>query len=285
MTGATGQTMQRIESVLEACRQTGMAHILETGAAASLEAGGLLRRGFGKPLEVRYKGDIDLVTEADLASERTIKTIIEQSGSHAAILAEESGVGWGKTPEGPAWIIDPLDGTTNFAHGYPWFGVSIGYAHGDEILVGVVYCPMQDELFCACRECGAWLNGGPIRTSETQTLAKSLVATGFPYDVQVAPGKVLDALEAVLTKAQGVRRAGAAALDLAHVACGRLDGFWEIKLKPWDTAAGKLLVEEAGGRVSDFQGAPFSPFLTEIVATNTFIHEELVTLLKDFGER
>jgi myo-inositol-1(or 4)-monophosphatase len=285
MTEATEQTMKRIERVLEACRQTGLAHILETSAAASLEAGGLLRRGFGKPHEVRYKGDIDLVTEADLASERTIKTIIERSESRAAILAEESGAGCGEIPPGPVWIIDPLDGTTNFAHGYPWFGISIAYAHGDEVLVGVVYCPMQDELFCACRNCGAWLNGRPASTSEAQTLARSLVATGFPYDVHKAPRRVLEALEAVLTKAQGVRRAGAAALDLAHVACGRLDGFWEIKLKPWDTAAGKLLVEEAGGRVSDFQGALYSPFLKEIVATNTFIHEELVALLKGFGER
>jgi myo-inositol-1(or 4)-monophosphatase len=277
--------LKRIEGVLEACRQTGLAHILEIGTAASLEAGRLLRRGFGKPHEVRYKGNIDLVTEADLASERTIKAVIEQSESRAAILAEESGPGYGEIPQGPVWIIDPLDGTTNFAHGYPWFGISVAYARGDEVLVGIVYCPVQDELFCACRECGVWLNGRPARTSETQALAKSLLATGFPYDVQEAPRKVLDALEAVLTKAQGVRRAGAAALDLAHVACGRLDGFWEIKLKPWDTAAGKLLVEEAGGKISDFKGAPYSPFLKEILATNTFIHAELVALLKGFGER
>lgn len=258
-----------------------MANILEAAGKAALRAGKILRELYDKPHQIRYKGDIDLVTEADISSENTIIAMLNKAGLQAEILAEESQSTYNEMPTGPVWIMDPLDGTTNFAHGFPWFAVSIAYAEKGRSHVGVIYSPMQDELFCGCLNSGAWLNGKPIRISGIPVLDKSLLATGFPYDVRQKPTKVMSALEAVLIRSQGVRRAGAAALDLAYVACGRLDGFWEIKLKPWDTAAGQLLLEEAGGKISDFRGNSYSPFIPEILATNSLIHEELLSIIKD----
>ena len=272
--------MKRIESCTAGCSQ-GLANILEIAAKAALGAGKILKESYGKPHQIRHKGDIDLVTEADISSENAILAILNKAGLHAEILAEESQSIYNEIPSGPVWIIDPLDGTTNFAHGFPWFGISIAYAEKDRSQAGVIYCPMQDELFCGCLGSGAWLNGKPIKVSSIPVLDKSLLATGFPYDVRKRPTKVMAALEAVLIRVQGVRRAGAAALDLAYVACGRLDGFWEIKLKPWDTAAGQLLLEEAGGKISDFRGSSYSPFIPEILATNSLIHEELLSVIRD----
>mgnify|MGYP001106201012 CR=1 FL=1 len=272
--------MKRIESCVAGCSPD-LANILEIAAKAALRAGKILRELYGKPHQIRHKGDIDLVTEADISSENAILAMLDKAGLHAEILAEESRSIYNKIPTGPVWIIDPLDGTTNFAHGFPWFAVSIAYAEKGRSLVGVIYCPMQDELFCGCLDSGAWLNSRPIRVSGIPVLDKSLLTTGFPYDVRKRPAKVLAVLEAVLIRVQGVRRAGAAALDLAYVACGRLDGFWEIKLKPWDTAAGQLLLEEAGGKISDFRGNSYSPFIPEILATNSLIHKELLSVIRD----
>ena len=272
--------MKRIESCAACCNPK-TADILEISGKAALGAGKILRKLYGKPHQIRHKGDIDLVTEADVSSENAILAMLDKAGLHAEILAEESQSIYNEIPTGPVWIIDPLDGTTNFAHGFPWFAVSIAYAEKGKSLVGVIYCPMQDELFCGCLDGGAWLNSKPIRVSGVPVLDKSLLATGFPYDVRRRPAKVLAALEAVLIRVQGVRRAGAAALDLAYVACGRLDGFWEIKLKPWDTAAGQLLLEEAGGKISDFKGSSYSPFIPEILATNSLIHKELLSVIRD----
>ena len=272
--------MKRIENCIAGCSPE-LANILEIAAKASLKAGKILRELYGKPHQISHKGDIDLVTEADISSENAILAILDKAGLHAEILAEESQSIYNEIPTGPVWIIDPLDGTTNFAHGFPWFAVSIAYAEKGGSRVGVIYCPMQDELFCGCLDSGAWLNGKPIRVSGIPVLDKSLLATGFPYDVRKRPAKVLAVLEAVLIRVQGVRRAGAAALDLAYVACGRLDGFWEIKLKPWDTAAGQLLLEEAGGKISDFRGNSYSPFIPEILATNGLIHKELLSVIRD----
>jgi myo-inositol-1(or 4)-monophosphatase len=253
--------MKRIESCMTECGPE-LANILEVAGKAAFRAGKILRELYGKPHQIRYKDDIDLVTEADISSESAIIAMLNKAQLHAEILAEESRSIYNEIPTGPVWIMDPLDGTTNFAHGFPWFAVSIAYAEKDRSHVGVIYCPMQDELFCGCLNNGAWLNGKPIKVSEIPVLDKSLLATGFPYDVRQKP-------------------AGAAALDLAYVACGRLDGFWEIKLKPWDTAAGQLLLEEAGGKISDFRGGSYSPFIPEILATNSLIHEELLAVIKN----
>jgi myo-inositol-1(or 4)-monophosphatase len=200
----------------------------------------------------------------------------------SGIISEEGNHGF-DDQEGMLWLVDPLDGTTNFAHGFPWFAVSIALYHKKKALSGIVYAPLQNEFFCAALNQGAWLNGEKIAVSASTDLKTSLLATGFPYDIHVSHDQVVEALKRALTRAQGIRRAGAAAMDLAYVSCGRLDGFWEIKLKPWDTAAGKLLVEEAGGLITDFRKGPYTPFVPEILATNRIIHDELSEILKDFS--
>ncbi len=272
--------MQLIEkNLLQKCR-TELRPILEVAIYAATEAGTVIRNLFGTSVSVRHKGDIDLVTEADVAAEKIIIEILDKSTIKASLLAEESHSQYDTVPQNPVWIIDPLDGTTNFAHGFPWFGVSIAYASKGEPLAGVIYCPIQDELFIACRDAGAWLNNEKINVSGVTRLQDSLVATGFPYDIHKDPEPVVSAFSAVLNKAQDIRRAGSAALDLAYLACGRLDGFWEIKLKPWDTAAGQLLVEEAGGKITTLNGDQYNPFVPEILATNGIIHGELIDTIK-----
>jgi len=277
--------VNRIETCLDGCHDSKLRTILEAGAAAALAAGQILKARFGKVLEVRHKGKNDLVTEADLAAEEAVLDILERRSGGAVILSEESRPSGDALDARQSWIVDPLDGTTNFAHGYPWFGVSVAFLEHAEVLAGVIYCPPRDELFCACRGHGAWMNGSRIHTSDVGSLSNALVATGFPYDIHEAPDPVLAALKEVLTRAQGVRRAGSAALDLASVACGRLDGFWEMKLKPWDTAAGMLLLTEAEGRITDFKSRDFSPFMAEVLATNSHIHGQLAPLLAPFSGR
>lgn len=279
-----GYDMNRIEKSLQKGSSSDFADVVTIAAKAALQAGEILRDLFGKPHDVRQKGAIDLVTEADVAAERAILDILKKAQAKGEILAEESRSAYDTVPQGPLWIIDPLDGTTNYAHGFPWFCVSIGFFNAGDCEAGVIYCPMLDELFHACRGHGAWLNGERIKVSSTAGIGTSLLSTGFPYDIQQNPKQVIAALQVVLTRCQGVRRAGAAAIDLAYVACGRVDGFWEINLKPWDTAAGKLLVEEAGGMMSDFKGDTYSPFVPEVVATNGAIHRELTELLKQFSQ-
>jgi myo-inositol-1(or 4)-monophosphatase len=276
--------MKRIEECIKNCAEQDLAGILEVAAEAAIESGKILRDLYGQPHHIHYKGDIDLVSEADLSSEKTILDMIAKAPINAEIIAEESRSDYKEIPINPVWIIDPLDGTTNFVHGFPWFAVSIAYAEGGKGRVGVIYCPIQDELFCGCTDSGAWLNGRPIKVSGISTLGKSLLATGFPYNIHQKSAKVMATLNAVLIKVQGVRRAGAAAIDLAYVACGRLDGFWEINLKPWDTAAGQLLLEEAGGKLSDFKGENYSPFIPELLATNGLIHKELVSIIRDIAD-
>jgi len=242
---------------------------------------------YDKPHQITHKGAIDLVTEADVAAEQTVLAMLRAAGGDIGFLAEESHSSYENLPQGPVWVIDPLDGTTNFAHGFPFFAVSIAYAEGTASKVGVVYAPMQDELFCACMGCGAWLNGRAIHVSGASTLQESLLATGFPYAIEQEVGGVMAALTRLVTRCQGVRRAGAAALDLAYLACGRTDGFWEINLKPWDTAAAMLLVSEAGGRLTTYNGKEYTPYVPEVVASNGQIHAELVGQLADFtrGEK
>ena len=252
---------------------------------AVYEAGNVIKSLYGLPHHVEFKGEIDLVTEADYKSEEILKKSLDGLGE-GQIMAEESAQDL-SLRDGTFWIVDPLDGTTNFAHGFPFFAPSVAYAEVKkgvyETRFGCIYIPILKELFWAVKDKGSYLNGEKIRVSEESTLSRSLVATGFPYDVHEYPDEVIDALKAMITRAQGIRRAGAAAIDLAYVACGRFDGFWEKKLKPWDTAAGILLVEEAGGKVSDYSGKGYNPFIPEIVASNGHIHREMITVLRNFS--
>jgi myo-inositol-1(or 4)-monophosphatase len=212
-----------------------------------------------------------------LASEDAIIQLIRAVFPGHAILAEESGVTPGTDPY--EWIIDPLDGTTNFAHHLPDFSLSIAFALEGEMAFGLILNPVAGELFCATRGQGVELNGRPIRVSSTKTVAESLLVTGFPYDLEPVIGPLMQRLERCIMAAQGVRRLGSAALDLCYVACGRFDGFWEENLAPWDTAAGWIIVQEAGGTISDFSSGPYSIDKKEILATNGLIHQEMMALL------
>ena len=244
------------------------------------EAGSVLLEKFGRKIKISKKGDIDLVTEADLASE---KLIIERIRSHYpkhSILAEESGEAIISAGENTwKWIVDPLDGTTNFAHGYPCFCVTLALEHDGEIVVGVTFDPTRNELFAAEKGKGATLNNKPIHVSKTEKLSESLIITGFPYDFKQREDFAKHLTEFLL-KSRGVRRDGSAAIDMAYVACGRFDGFWEEGLHAWDVAAGVLLIEEAGGRVSYYDDSKFSIYAPPICADNGLIHAEMLTILK-----
>ena len=249
--------------------------------AAARSAGALIRDRFGGTQDVSFKGEVDLVTAVDRAAESLIVEAIRAEFPDHGIVAEESGA---RNERGRyRWYVDPLDGTTNFAHGYPHVAVSIALALDDVLQVGVVHDPLRGETFAAARGDGARLDDAPIRVSPTTDLGRALLATGFPYDRRRRAGFYLAFVEAALTRAQCVRRGGSAALDLCYVAAGRLDGFWEWKLQPWDTAAGRLIVEEAGGRVSDFAGAPHDLAGTETAGSNGALHEALLAMLAEAG--
>ena len=241
-------------------------------------AGGLLLDGYGHATQVRHKGAIDLVTEYDLKSEQLLVEGIRTAFPADAILSEEGG---GREGEGVRWLVDPLDGTTNFAHGLPIFSISIACVRAEELLLGVIYDPTREELFHTMAGGGAFLNQAPIRVSVTATLDESLLVTGFPYDIRSNPDNNLSYFNALAVRARAVRRLGSAALDLAYVAAGRFDGFWELRLNPWDWAAGVLLVREAGGRVTTFGKAEkVLDGDATLVATNGHIHSELLSVLK-----
>jgi len=251
--------------------------IKKTALDAALEAGALLRERLGRAGRVDFKGAVNIVTEMDRKSEDLIVGRITKDFPGHGIIAEESDE---RTTRGKyRWIIDPLDGTTNYAHGNPVFCVSIAFEESGQVEYGVVYNPMLDELFVAEKGCGATLNGGAISVSKTRSLDKSLLATGFPYDLRTSKENNFDNFRAFSLRAQAIRRAGSAALDLSYVACGRFDGFWEMKLAAWDTAAASLMVEEAGGRVTGFGGEEFSNFSTYCLASNSLIHDEMLTVL------
>jgi len=255
--------------------------LLNFAIQTARDAGSLLAERFGRALRITNKSELDLVTESDLASEKLIIDRIKTYHPRHAILAEESGASSPVSPEAQSewrWIIDPLDGTTNYAHGYPCFCVSIGLEHGGRMELGVIYDPMRDEMFTAERGEGASLNGRRISASPTNSLAGALLCTGFPYDVRER-SEFARHFANFIMNAQAVRRDGAAALDLAYVACGRFDGFWEEGLRPWDVAAGSLIVEEAGGRVSNFNGGPLSIYDPPILASNGLIHEQMMRVL------
>ncbi|MGC8927105.1 MAG: inositol monophosphatase family protein [Myxococcota bacterium] len=233
-----------------------------------------------KRLKIEFKGDpTNLVTDVDKKVEKQIAQFIESNFPDHGILSEE---GISCRPSSKyLWIVDPLDGTTNFAHGYPHFAISIGIERDGEVIIAVVYDPLRDELFFAMKGLGARLNGRRIHVSNEKELDRSLLLTGFPYDIRVSYENNLNLFNTFALKSQAVRRDGSAALNLAYVAAGRADGFWEIKLKPWDTAAGSLLVSEAGGTVTDFVNKPVDIFGKEIVATNGKIHSQVLTCIKE----
>ena len=247
--------------------------------AIARDAGALLMQYFHKKVVVEYKGEVDLVTVADRSSEELIVERLRERWPEQGIVGEEGT----RTQTGAEyrWLVDPLDGTTNFAHGYPVFCVSIALARRDDRLeVGVLYDPTRDEMFAAERGHGATLNGKPIHVSATKTLAEAILGTGFPSHKRHKNPNIYFYQHLTL-HSHGVRRAGSAALDLANVACGRYDGFWEFNLNPWDTGAGVLLVQEAGGQVTRFDGSPFQLDSREVLATNRLIHAETLSNFAD----
>ncbi len=243
----------------------------------AVEAGALLRDRVSSRHTVQYKGEINLVTEADRLSEALIVERIRRTYPGHDILAEESPAT--ATGSGFRWIIDPLDGTTNYAHGYPVFSVSIALEVEGTVRLGAVYNPMLAELFIAEKGGGAFLNGRRLAVSRTGELARGLLATGFPYDIREDRNNNMNYFRVMAVSAQAIRRTGSAALDMAYVAAGRFDGFWELKLMPWDTAAGWLLVTEAGGAVTDFREEPYRLDSPQILASNGSIHTEMARLL------
>ena len=255
--------------------------MLLVATAAAREAGLFQRERLWGEHTLSYKGEVDLVTEVDRACEELIVNRIRGSFPTHSFLAEEEQYPGGDPSS--RWIIDPLDGTTNYAHGFPWFCVSIAFEREKEVVLGVIYHCMMDEMFTAVKGEGAFLNGLAIGVSKRSPLRQSLIATGFPYDVARDNENNFDNFVELHLAARGVRRAGAAALDLAYVAAGRLDGYWECKLKPWDVAAGSLLVAEAGGRVTNHAGLPYSVYDHRILASNGSIHEEMLRLLNRGG--
>jgi myo-inositol-1(or 4)-monophosphatase len=254
---------------------------LDVAIEAAREGGAIQLAELSRPRQISYKGDVDIVTQADKASEKAIVTRLRDHFPKHAIVAEEGG---GQENASPfRWYVDPLDGTTNYAHGYPCFAVSIGLEEAGELVVGVVYNPIAEEMFTAVRGEGAFLNQKRIHVSTIDTLSTSLVSTGFPTNKREQSLNIRYYWEFTL-RTHGVRRDGSAALDLASVACGRFDGFWEFGLKSWDTAAGALLVGEAGGTVTRFAGAaPHRPGDADMVASNTRIHPEMQKLLAEIG--
>ncbi|MBV8631424.1 MAG: inositol monophosphatase, partial [Silvibacterium sp.] len=259
------------------------------GAASAIarEAGALLRDYYRRGVATEYKGDVDLVTEADRASEKLIVERLHRAFPEHGVYGEE---GTRSNMDGEyRWYIDPLDGTTNFAHGFPVFCVSMGLERrasslsakqDGEIVAGVIYDPLRDELYTAEKGKGAYLNGVPIHVSRVGELAEALLATGFPSRKRHDNPNIHFYQEFTL-RSHGVRRAGAAALDLAYTACGRLDGFWEFNLNPWDTSAGALLVAEAGGSITTFDGSAFRLDSKEVLATNGLLRDELIELFEE----
>lgn len=253
------------------------AKIKSTLLKALQDAGSLVKESLFEGAKVSKKSEISLVTEIDHEAERLIIDLIKKEHPGHAILAEES------EPSGQAeerWIIDPIDGTTNFVHTFPFSAVSIAYEENGVLKMGGVFEPFHDELFFAEKGKGAFLNGVPITISKTKTLSESLLATGFPYDRKARLDEYLKVLKAFLLRIQGIRRMGSAALDLCHVACGRFDGYWESSLCPWDIAAGALILQEAGGLISDYSGNAFSIHGSETLATNGLIHNEMLEVFK-----
>jgi len=255
---------------------------MTVAAAAAQDAGALLRDRLSRPRDIQFKGLVDLVTDADRASEALIANRLRAAFPHHRILGEEGARGAHEDAAGAdapyRWLIDPLDGTTNYAHTLPHFAVSIALEHAGAPLLGVVYDPMRDELFAAERGRGATRNGDPLRVSATDDLIGAVLVTGFAYDLQRRADQAL-AWRAFLTRVQAIRQTGSAALNLCYVAAGRVDGYWERWIQPWDVGAGTLIVAEAGGRVTDLAGSPTTPDARQILATNALLHPPMLAVL------
>ena len=251
----------------------------EVAGRAARSAGEALNRHFGKIRHITYKGVIDLVTEADIAAEKIILRTLRDHFPKDTILSEEAGIHDGSSVR--KWIIDPLDGTTNFAHGFPFFAVSIGLEVEERMVLGLVYNPFMNELFEARTGSGAFLNGAPIHVSQARNLNDSLLATGFPYDIRERSNRIFERFSRMVLGSRGLRRSGSAAIDLCYVAAGRLDGYWEENLKPWDTAAGAVVVSEGGGDITTCGGESFTPYMKSVVACTPAIHREMVNTLNE----
>jgi myo-inositol-1(or 4)-monophosphatase len=250
---------------------------LATAAEAALQAGAIQRSRYGQKVEIHHKGEIDLVTEVDRACEQAIVAFIRERFPEHDIVAEETALD--RTGSRYVWFVDPLDGTTNFAHGYPFFCASVALTMSGERVAGAVYDCVKDELFTAERGVGAFLNGRRLRVSEAAALNDAMLITGFPYDLRADPAHALRLFNALIPHARAIRRDGAAALDLAYVAAGRVDGFFEESLNPWDMMAGALMVEEAGGRVTRFDGSPVDLRADQVVAASPALHARMLGVL------
>jgi myo-inositol-1(or 4)-monophosphatase len=252
-------------------------NLSKTAISAALKAGGYIRKNIGRVKNVRYKSEINIATDVDKTAERIVVNAIRKTYPSHNLLAEEN-----KYPDLGSdftWIIDPLDGTTNFLHGFPVFCVSIGLVYKGDVILGIVYDPTREELFSAEKGKGAFLNNKRISVSKVRSIGKALVATGFAYNIRSARKNNIRNFTKLLKTAQAVRRAGSAAIDLCYVACGRFDGFWEYYLHPWDTAAASSILEEAGGKITKLDGSKYTIYDREILATNRKIHSQMVHLL------
>jgi len=247
-------------------------------AEAALRAGAIQKARYGQPIQIHQKGEIDLVTEVDRACEDAILDVLRSRCPGHDIVTEETQLA--RTGSRYVWFTDPLDGTTNYAHGYPFFCTSVALTVDGEAVAGAVYDPIKEELFTAERGAGARLNGRPLRVSTCTALLRSLLVTGFPYDLRDDLAGKLRLFTRFMGHARAIRRDGAAALDLCYLAAGRIDGFWEERLQPWDMMAGTLLVEEAGGKVTRFDGSPVGLRADEVVAANPALHEAMLGVLR-----
>ncbi len=238
---------------------------------------------FGTDFQIDKKGTIDLVTEVDVAVERMFRALVAERFPDHQVLAEEMG-GAAEAPPGPCWVFDPIDGTTNFAHGLPIFCASLALEIGGVADVAAVYDPNRKELFTAARGAGAFLNGTPLRVSSATSLVDAMLVTGFPYDVHTRVDEIVGLFAAFVGQVRAVRRLGSAAIDLCYVAAGRMDGFWERDLKPWDIAGGALIVTEAGGRITNMDGQPFTSRGGHVLATNGHLHNVMLEVIATFQE-
>lgn len=253
--------------------------LLAVAVEAARQAGEVLQECARAGFHIEHKNVINLVTDADRRAEQRIVDVIQKVVPFHRILAEERGL-TRRSASPYQWVVDPLDGTTNFAHGFPSYCVSIGVEYKGRGLIGVVFDPTRDELFTAQRDKGAFLNGAPISVSSVDHLDRALLATGFAYDIRETPNNNLDHFARFALQAQGLRRTGTAALDLCYVAGGRFDGYWEVALNPWDMAAGIVILEEAGGKVTNFKGEMHSIYEKELVASNGRLHQAMLTVLQ-----
>ncbi|MDI6825882.1 MAG: inositol monophosphatase family protein [Candidatus Aenigmarchaeota archaeon] len=251
----------------------------QTAIKAAKEAGKIIMQSFKRSLTVKHKNVVELLTKVDTDSERKIISIIKEEYPDHEIFSEETSNK--KMSSDDLWIIDPLDGTTNYVHRFPFFCVSIAYSHKNNVVLGVVFDPLRDELFFAEKNKGAFLNDQKIKVSDIEQLSDALLATGFAYERGSIMKKNLEKIEKFLSSGiHGIRRTGSAAIDLCHVACGKADGYWEYHLKQWDHAAGSLIVTEAGGKITKINGEDYEVFKNDIVASNSKIHEQMLKILR-----